>query len=168
MLGGRISAPEGGLLGDGGLVGGRPSNSWRSSRALFDGDGPDDATALPGGGPRGARRGCPSGVPCSRPVSHRDVHGALTDAIKSQSGSARSLDGSAAGELLAVAYHTWTALLEYDDIDGGANGEPGKGSQENQGGSRRRTLMSTRGGFALPLQFGRIGACVASLTQSQR
>ena len=51
MLGGRISAPEGGLLGDGGLVGGRPSNSWRSSRALFDGDGPDDATALPGGGP---------------------------------------------------------------------------------------------------------------------
>ena len=52
---------------------------------------------------------------CSRPVSHRDVHGALTDAIKSQSGSAKSLDGSAAGELLAVACHTWTALLEYDD-----------------------------------------------------
>ena len=51
MLGGRISAPEGGLFGDGGLVGGRPRCSWRSSRALFDGDGPDDATALPGGGP---------------------------------------------------------------------------------------------------------------------
>lgn len=62
-----------------------------------------------------AGRGCPVGVPCSRPVSHRDVHGALTDAIKSQSGSAKSLDGSAAGELLAVAYHTYTALLEYDD-----------------------------------------------------
>ena len=73
--------------------------------------------ALPGGGRWGAHpRGCPpAGVPCSRPVSHRDVHGALTDAIKSQSGSAKSLDGSAAGELLAVACHTWTALLEYDD-----------------------------------------------------
>ena len=28
---------EGGLFGDGGLVGGRPRSSWRSSRALFDG-----------------------------------------------------------------------------------------------------------------------------------
>ena len=106
--------------------------------------------ALPGGGPRGARRGCPSGVPCSRPVSHRDVHGALTDAIKSQSGSARSLDGSAAGELLAVAYHTWTALLEYDDIDGGANGEP---TDELNGSSTpptrgvgRKTLNPNPGG----------------------
>jgi hypothetical protein len=64
-------------------------------------------------GCRGGTEGC-RGVPCSRPVSHRDVHGALTDAIKSQSGSGRSLEGSAAGELLATAHHAWMALLEYD------------------------------------------------------
>ena len=38
---------EGGLFGDGGLVGGRPRRSWRSSRALFDGspDATEEASA---------------------------------------------------------------------------------------------------------------------------